>query len=102
VSRRGLPATPKSLLKLRRHYERWGMRRVEGDVLYSAWDEFLNTHISSESHQRKSFFLRLSISPCIAAMAKCHFSGGIRSPCQRRFPLLLRSAPHKFEVHEFA
>lgn len=41
VSRRGLHTTPKSLPKLRRHYERRGMQYMEAEALYKAWEEFL-------------------------------------------------------------
>lgn len=47
VSRRGLPATPKSLPKLRRHYERRGMQYMEAEALYKAWEEFLESRTRS-------------------------------------------------------
>lgn len=49
VSRRGLPATPISLPKLRRHYERRGMQYMEAEALYKAWEEFLEARAQGRS-----------------------------------------------------
>lgn len=46
TSRRGLPVTPVSLPKLRRHYERRGMQYFEAEALYKAWEEFLESRNS--------------------------------------------------------